>query len=105
MIQDSNVKQEGSELDIKESVLSQCGRDLSFRHTYWLVGGADSGKTTSSSSYSGPSCMSPSSTVPPGPPQPGGGGGGGGSGGNTVGPSGPVDVGEIRLAGPSDTGE
>lgn len=49
--------------------------------------------------------MSPSSTVPPGPPQPGGGGGGGGSGGNAVGPSGPVDVGEVRLAGPSDVGE
>lgn len=43
--------------------------------------------------------MSLSSTVP------GGGGGGGGSGGKTVGPSGPVDVGEIREAGPSDVGE
>lgn len=43
--------------------------------------------------------MSPSSTVP------GGGGGGGGSGGKTAGPSGPVEVGEIRLAGPSEVGE
>lgn len=69
------------------------------QHTHWLVGGAERGNTTSSSSHSVPSCMSLSSTVP------GGGGGGGGSGGNTVGPSGPVDVGEIRLAGPSEVGE
>lgn len=49
--------------------------------------------------------MSLSSIVPPSPPQPGGGGGGGGSGGKAAGPSGPVDVGEIRLAGPSEVGE
>lgn len=49
--------------------------------------------------------MSLSSIVPPSPPQPGGGGGGGGSGGKTVGPSGPVDVGEMRLAGSSEMGE
>lgn len=69
------------------------------------MGGAESGNVTSSSSISIPSCMSLSSIVPPSPPQLGGGGGGGGSGGKTVGPSGPVDVGEIRLAGPSIVGE
>lgn len=82
--------------EVLQEVLEEPRR---LQHTHWLVGGADRGNTTSSSSHSVPSCMSLSSTVP------GGGGGGGGSGGNTVGPSGPVDVGEIRLAGPSEVGE
>lgn len=69
------------------------------QHTHWFEGGAERGNATSSSSHSVPSCMSFSSTVP------GGGGGGGGNGGKTVGPSGPVDVGEIREAGPSEVGE
>ena len=73
-------------------------------YSYWFVGGADRGNTTSSSSYSGPSCMSLSSTVPS-TPQPGGGGGGGGSGGKRFGPSGHEDVGDIRQLGSSEVGE